>query len=205
MIFPHTREEQKLRKQGYAHIAGSDEAGRGAWAGPLVAAAVILPPKHRIRGIRDSKKLSPEARERLYEHITRLALAWSFCVISPRTIDSRGITYANREALHQAIKKLSPHPHAVLIDAVRIDTGIPTRAIINGDEIVQIIAAASIIAKVTRDRMMRRLHQKLPHWGFEQHKGYGTAHHQEMLRRHGISRIHRLSFSPIRAMATKSQ
>lgn len=201
---PHTLEEQRLRKKGYTLIAGSDEAGRGAWAGPLVAAAVILPSRHTIHGIKDSKQLSPSARENLYEIITSQATAWAVYAVLPQTIDKHGISYANKKAITQAIRKLATTPDALLIDAFTIPTTIPLRAIIKGDEKVQSIAAASIIAKVTRDRLMVLYHQQFPLYGFHIHKGYGTRSHQLSLQKHGVCPLHRRSFKPIKKMVEKA-
>ncbi|MFC1687232.1 ribonuclease HII [Patescibacteria group bacterium] len=200
---PHTLEEGRLRKKGCTLIAGSDEAGRGAWAGPLVAAAVILPSRHSIHGIKDSKQLSPSTREKLYVEIISQAKAWAVYSVLPRTIDRHGISYANKKAISQAIRKLAITPHALLIDAFAIPSSVPMRAIIKGDEKVQSIAAASIIAKVTRDRLMVSYHRRFPLYGFHIHKGYGTHSHQLSLQKHGACPLHRRSFKPIKNMVEK--
>lgn len=179
-------------------IAGADEVGRGAWAGPLVAAAVILPHKHGIRGIRDSKKLSSAQRERLFFSIRKVAVACALHVVPSEDIDKEGISWANTEALRLAVDKLRPRPDEAVIDGFSIRMTVPSRAIIKGDEKHTTIAAASIVAKVTRDHMMVDYHHSFPAYGFDKHKGYGTAQHRTALRRHGVTPQHRRSFRPIR-------
>ncbi len=195
---PTQRTENMLRKQGFGSIAGCDEAGRGAWAGPLVAAAVILPVRPRISGVRDSKLLSAEAREELYEKIVAVAVAWRVAVIPVVYIDQCGVGRANMSALRKAVLGL-PHPaDHVLSDAFDLAPFlIPCTPVIRGDATVYCIAAASILAKVTRDRLMRTLHRELPRYNFAQHKGYGTPEHSRAIARHGPSAHHRASFAPI--------
>lgn len=190
--------ENTLRKQGFTSIAGCDEAGRGAWAGPLVAAAVILPVKPRLPGVRDSKLLSAEAREGLYEKIVSVAVAWHVAVIPVVYIDQCGVVRANMNALRKAVLGLSHPADHVLSDAFDLAPFlIPCTPVIRGDVGVYCIAAASILAKVTRDRMMRALHSTMPHYNFAQHKGYGTPEHQQAIARYGPSAHHRASFAPI--------
>jgi ribonuclease HII len=201
MTKPSRREENKLFKQGYGLVAGTDEAGRGAWAGPLVAAAVILPKEFSILGINDSKKLSPAKREKLYEQITRVAVSWQAVVISREQIDLHGVGRVNMEALRQSVDLLPVKPEAVLVDAFKIfHRTIPHRSIIKGDAKVISIAAASIIAKVTRDRLMTGYHKKYPQYNFHKHKGYGTAEHYKRILKHGLFPLHRLSFEPLKSM-----
>ncbi|MBI3573380.1 MAG: ribonuclease HII, partial [Candidatus Kerfeldbacteria bacterium] len=192
-------EETALRNKGRQHIAGVDEAGKGSWAGPIVAGAVILPPDFKPSIINDSKKLTPKQREKMFVHIARNAVAWAVAVIPAETIDRIGIKKANIMALEQAVKKLHIAPHAVLVDAVKIKVGRkPVKAIIDGDAIVLTIAAASIVAKVVRDTLMDGEHRLYPQYDFRRHKGYGTAKHAQLLKRYGLSPIHRRSFKPMR-------
>lgn len=201
MLSPTLKEEQKLWRNGYAFIAGMDEVGRGAWAGPIVAAAVMLHPNaRRVRGVRDSKLLTPDAREKLFPLIIENALAWAVGVVSQRIIDRIGIVRANRQAMHFALEKLSRTPDYVLTDAFALQWRAPVTAVPDGDRRVQSIAAASIIAKVWRDRLMTRLHERYPAYGFDRHKGYGTRAHETALKLHGLSAIHRRSFVPERCM-----
>ncbi len=198
---PHWKEERALWAAGHRHIAGVDEAGKGAWAGPLVAAAVILPNDFDPLTVNDSKLLTPDQRERLFVHITQNAVSWAVSVIPAKYIDQYGIVPANKKALLDAIKKLHVKPHAVLVDAVKIKHGKkPVKAIIDGDAQVLSIAAASIVAKVVRDTLMTGEHRLHPLYEFNIHKGYGTPRHQALLNQHGPSPIHRHSFRPIRAL-----
>ena len=194
-----------LLQQGYCFVAGLDEAGRGCLAGPVVAAAVILPlplsddGRERLRGVRDSKQLTAQARETLYDVVMQQALAIGVGTGSVELIDEQNILQATKHAMRFALTQLSIHPQALLLDAVRLPTvPLPQRAIIKGDSRCLSIAAASIIAKVTRDRMMLTLHEQYPHYGFQQHKGYGTEAHLAALKQHGPCPIHRRSFSPIK-------
>ncbi|MFH0829312.1 MAG: ribonuclease HII [Candidatus Kerfeldbacteria bacterium] len=201
MLFPHTREEKALRKAGHVTIAGCDEVGRGAWAGPVVAAAVVLPERFSVKGVRDSKQLSPAARERLFVRITKNALSWAVGVVSHDTIDRIGIQKANTKAIEQSLKKLHVEPDAVLIDAVKVKFGKKTvKAIIKGDVKVLSIAAASIVAKVVRDTLMKGFDREHPGYGFWKHVGYGTADHRKKLKKLGLSKIHRRSFVPMKHM-----
>lgn len=196
MKFPTRRLEHKLRKQGYALIAGVDEVGRGALAGPIVAASVILPKGFKARGITDSKKLSPTKREELYLYITKNAHQWAVAILDNAAIDRVGIQEANAHVLRKAVQNLNITPDYVLIDGRNITPHpIPHDYIVKGDSISTSIAAASIIAKVTRDHIMNQLHEELPQYGFNTHVGYGTLAHTRALHEHGRSRYHRTTFS----------
>jgi ribonuclease HII len=200
MTRPTRRQENKLFRQGYSLIAGADEAGRGAWAGPLVAAAVILPRRFSLKGINDSKKLTARQREKMYAVITRLAVDWKTTVISCQEIDLAGVGRANSKALAQSIKGLKIKPEAALVDSLKISTlSIPCNHITKGDAKVTCIAAASILAKVTRDRLMISLHKKYPRYSFHSHKGYGTAVHRKKILKYGLSPQHRRSFEPMKS------
>lgn len=188
------------------HVAGVDEAGKGAWAGPIVAAAVILPPDFDAKIVNDSKVLSPKQREKMFVHIVHHAVSWAVAVVPAEFIDKRGIKEANMKVLEQAVKKLHVHPHAVLVDAVKITHGRrPVKAIIDGDAKVLCIAAASILAKVARDALMQGEHRLYPHYGFPKHKGYGTDVHLKAIHKHGVSPIHRTSFQPMKTMIKKTK
>ncbi len=195
-----------LLSQGYSFVAGLDEAGRGCLAGPVVAAAVILPLdddacEASLSGVRDSKQLTSHARESLYDVIMQYALAVGVGMGSVELIDERNILQATKYAMRSAIEQLSIPPHALLLDALLLhDVPLPQRSIIKGDARCLSIAAASIIAKVTRDRLMLQLDKQYPAYGFAQHKGYGTEAHLTALRAHGASPIHRQSFAPVREL-----
>ncbi len=194
---PTKRKENILRRNGYQKIAGVDEVGRGAWAGPLVAAAVILPPEFKLAGLRDSKQLSPALREKFFLKITNQALAWSVGIVSEKIIDERGLTYANLLAMEQAVQRLDIAPDYVLIDALALkNLPVPSEAIVFGDQKIYSIAAASIIAKVFRDCLLKRFDKIFPQYNFARHKGYGTPEHYELICRHGICSLHRQSFRP---------
>ncbi|MDR0855854.1 MAG: ribonuclease HII [Clostridiales bacterium] len=181
---------------GYCRIAGVDEAGRGPLAGPLCVAAAIMPLESRIDGVDDSKKLSEKQRERLYPLIVAQAVAYAVVLTDAATIDRVNILRATEAAMSEAVRGLSVQPDLVLIDAVKhVDTGtIPNVPIIKGDTLSYNVAAASILAKVTRDRLMRRLHALYPQYGFDRHKGYGTAAHIAALKRYGPCPLHRTTF-----------
>ncbi|MFA6525111.1 MAG: ribonuclease HII [Patescibacteria group bacterium] len=199
MVEPTYLEEERLKKKGYLKVAGLDEAGRGAWAGPIVAASVILNPRFRVDGLRDSKQLTPTRRKQLYLEIVKNALNWSVGIVSEKTIDRIGINEANALAMEQAVKKLLLRPDYLLIDYFLLDhVGIEHHAIEKGDQKVASIAAASIVAKVTRDYIMVAAHKEYPEYGFHTHKGYGTEHHQKKIDQYGICKIHRVSFSPMK-------
>ncbi len=203
-VTPHLREEKALRGQGYTLIAGIDEAGRGALMGPVVAAAVILP--ERFRGtwrkhVRDSKQLSPARREELYHHITGSAVAWGVGAVSSRDIDDIGIAPATRRAMVTAVESLQQAPDYLLIDYFKLpETPLPQHGIVHGDSICFSIACASILAKVTRDRLVSELDGTYPGYGFAEHKGYGTEEHLNCLRRLGPCPVHRATFQPVRAL-----
>jgi ribonuclease HII len=191
--------EQEARRRGYRRIAGVDEAGRGPLAGPVVAAAVILPVHAGLAGIDDSKQLSETERERLYRVILDKAVGVGVGSADAGEIDSLNILEATRLAMRRAIADLVPPPDYVLSDAVTIPAlRIPLRPIIKGDALSVSIAAASIIAKVTRDHLMAAYHETYPQYNFLSHKGYGTAEHLRMLARFGPSPIHRRAFAPVR-------
>jgi ribonuclease HII len=189
--------ENALRRWGFHRIAGADEVGRGGLAGPVVAAAVILDPECRIPGIKDSKMLGPTERDLLYDAIVDSALAWSVASAPPTEIDSINIHRASLQAMRRAVQSLVPLPDFVLVDAFRIpDVLMAQRGIIGGDRRCTAIAAASIVAKVTRDREMHLHHASDPRYGFDRHKGYATADHLAALAVHGYSALHRRSFRP---------
>ena len=188
--------EEEIHNQGIEYICGIDEAGRGPLAGPVVVAACIMPRDSMIEGVNDSKKLSEKKRETLYELITQEAIAWGVGIIDQQEIDRINILNATKEGLTTAIKSLEVKPDRIIVDALTgIDTvGIPYTSIIKGDAKCYSIAAASIIAKVTRDRIMRQWDEIYPQYGFEKHKGYGTKMHIEAIKEYGLCPLHRLSF-----------
>lgn len=188
--------EHEYNEKGYNLIAGIDEAGRGPLAGPVVAACVVLPNGCLIEGVNDSKKISEKKREKLYEEITSKAIAWGVGIKDNNVIDDINILEATRLAMHEALENLETKPDFVFIDAEKkVDTNnIPYLPIVKGDAISISIAAASIVAKVTRDRMLREYDKQYPEYGFEKHKGYGTKAHVEALKEFGITPIHRKSF-----------
>ena len=193
-----SRYEREARQHGWQRIAGLDEAGRGSLFGPVVAAVVILNPRRRIVGLDDSKKLAPERRGELAERIRRHALAWAVAEIDASRIDAWNIYQASRQAMVAAISQLHPFPDYLLLDAVELDLPIEQKALIHGDARSISIAAASILAKVERDRRMEEFDQIYPQYGLAQHKGYCTPEHLEALRRHGPSPLHRYSYAPVR-------
>ncbi|MED1380598.1 ribonuclease HII [Bacillus mycoides] len=195
--------ENDLREKGLTYIAGIDEVGRGPLAGPVVTAAVVLPEDFYIPGLNDSKKLSEAKRERFYDEIKEHAIAIGVGIISPQVIDEINIYQATKQAMLDAVANLSCTPEYLLIDAMKLPTSIPQTSIIKGDEKSVSISAASIIAKVTRDRMMKELGGKYPAYGFEQHMGYGTKQHLEAIEVHGVLEEHRKSFAPIKDMIQK--
>ena len=196
--------EDELRGLGNSVIAGVDEAGRGPLAGPVVAAAAILPPAFVAPGLDDSKKLSGSKRERLYEAITRTdsGVVWACAHASPEEIDSLNILRATHLAMARAAKSLAARPDFAIIDGRPVD-GFPYRhkAVVRGDSKSMSVAAASILAKVERDRLMVAFAQEFPQYGFERHKGYGTKDHLRALQEHGPCPIHRHSFAPVSACA----
>lgn len=195
--------EKKLKRQGYELVAGVDEVGRGPLAGPLVAASVVLPSDVNLPGLNDSKLLSAGQREKLFTLIRACAVAIGIARVGHKVIDRIGIGVANYLAMKLAVENLGLLPGYLLIDGGRhkVDLPIPQIGITGGDRKVASIAAASIIAKVTRDRLMVKYHAKYPDYGFNQHKGYGTKKHLERINRFGICPLHRKSFYPISAMS----
>jgi ribonuclease HII len=182
-------------------IAGIDEAGRGPLAGPVIAAAVILDPLNPIKGLADSKKLTEKARERLFDEIRAKALAWSVARATVGEIDNINILQASLLAMQRAAANLKISPQLILVDGNKCPSfACEARAIIQGDAIEPAISAASIVAKVLRDRFMHMLDKKYPQYGFAKHKGYPTESHVEALKVHGVSRVHRLSFAPVSAV-----
>ena len=204
MQVPSLTEEVALRAQGYQLIAGIDEVGRGALAGPVVAAAVILPSQIDapwLKQVRDSKQLSPAKRELLFGCIHDIATSVGIGMVHHQVIDDRGIVKATRMAMKLAIEQLSPPPESLLIDYMRLpEVPLPQKGITNGDELCLSIACASIVAKVSRDQLMRELDRIYPGYGLADHKGYGTKAHLSYLCRLGPSPIHRRSFQPVKDM-----
>lgn len=182
-------------------ICGVDEAGRGPLAGPVYAAAVILNPQHPIAGLADSKKLSEKKRDQLALEIRQHATAWAIATASVEEIDEINILRASLLAMRRAVEVLAVQPHEVLVDGLYSpDTGLPSRAIVRGDGSVAEISAASILAKTARDAAMFEIHERLPQYGFDAHKGYPTAAHIAALQRYGVSGVHRKSFAPVRKL-----
>jgi ribonuclease HII len=189
--------ENALRRVGFVHVAGVDEVGRGCLAGPVVAAAVVLHPNRHIPGVCDSKLVPAAERERLYERILHHAVAWAVADADPAEIDRINIHQASLRAMQRAILALAPLPDIVLVDAFRVpDLPMAQRGVLHGDRRCSAIAAASIVAKVTRDRRMLELHGRDPRYGFDRHKGYATADHLDAVARFGYSDVHRRSFRP---------
>ena len=194
--------ERQLNYEGYSLVAGIDEAGRGPLAGPVMVAAVILPPECYLPGLNDSKKLTASQRESLYIEIKNAAIAVNRCAVSAEIIDEINIYRATVGGMYSAIAGLSSAPQAVLIDAVPLPhLAMPSKSIISGDQVSASIAAASIIAKVERDHIMQELDRQYPMYGFSRHKGYGTQEHMEALARYGPCPYHRQSFAPVKAAA----
>jgi ribonuclease HII len=189
--------ENWYRRMGFNRVAGVDEVGRGCLAGPVVAAAVILDPERYVPRVCDSKTVTPLERERLYVKITRAAIAWGVAAAEPEEIDRINIHQAGLRAMQRAVSMLAPLPDCVLVDAFRIpDLLMPQKAVPHGDSRCTAIAAASIVAKVTRDRLMRQLHEQDERYGFDRHKGYATRDHLDAVTRFGYSAAHRRSFRP---------
>lgn len=194
-------EQLGLPWQGPGLVAGVDEAGRGPLAGPVVAAAVMLDELQPIKGLADSKALSPRRRERLYDEIRAKSLCCSVAEASVEEIDALNILQATLLAMRRAVDGLRLRPHLVLVDGNRVPAlPMPAHAVVKGDARVQAIAAASILAKVHRDRLCEQLHQRYPQYGFAAHKGYPTEQHLQALREHGACEQHRRSFAPVRAV-----
>jgi ribonuclease HII len=199
---PSLNEERAFWSAGFGLVAGLDEAGRGAWAGPVVAAAVILPCDERVAdalaGVTDSKQLAPARREALRGRIQQVALSWAVGSASSTEIDALGILAASQLAMARAVSGLSPAPEALLIDALTLPAlALPQRAFVRADALSLSVAAASILAKTTRDALMCELDRELAGYGFARHKGYGTRDHRQALRRLGPCPIHRHTFRPL--------
>lgn len=191
--------ERQAYEEGFRLVAGVDEAGRGPLAGPVVAAAVVLPPDFKNPEIQDSKKLTPRKREKLYDVITQEAWMIGLGVIEPAVVDSINILQASLMAMEEAVYNLSPLPDYLLIDGVHpLKMMIPQRTVIRGDALSLSMASASIIAKVSRDRIMEIYHKQFPQYNFIKNKGYGTKEHLQAIRKHGLCKIHRRSFRPVR-------
>ena len=199
MLFETNTIDKELRQKGYTLIAGVDEAGRGPLAGPVFAAAVILPPSNGLPETMDSKKLSPNRRETLYDEILAVAVAWHVSSIESQVIDRVNILQATLKAMVLAVKNLSEIPEMILVDGSHtpfVDSH--SRALKKGDGISQSIGAASVLAKVLRDRLMTRYHEEYPQYGFVRHKGYGTREHLDAIAEHGPCPIHRRSFAGVK-------
>ena len=194
--------ERVLQRSGFAHVAGTDEAGRGACAGPLVVAAVVLPPGRRgeVPGLADSKLLTERAREAAYDEVLARAAGIEVVVVPPAEVDRRGLHVMNVRAMRQAVTRLTPCPSYVLTDGFPV-AGLPAPALAvwKGDRVAACVAAASVVAKVTRDRMMAELHERHPAYGFDVHKGYSTPDHGAALVEHGPCAQHRFSYVNVRA------
>jgi len=205
---PTFAEEERLWAQGYRRIAGVDEVGRGPLAGPVAAAAAILPREdrpHWLHLLRDSKELTPQRREFLFECLCRDGVLFGVGMVDPEVIDERGIVAASRLAMRYAIQQLPKPPDFLLLDYIRLPrVRIPQRSITRGDRLSLSIAAASIVAKVTRDRLMVQLDSQYPGYGLAKHKGYGTPEHLETLQRLGPCLLHRRTFAPVRAVISEA-
>lgn len=198
------RYETEFYQQGYDFIAGIDEVGRGPLAGPVVAAAVILPVNHTIKGLNDSKKIPKKQHQAIYDQVMNQALAVGLGIMDHDVIDRVNIYEATKLAMLEAINQLPLQPQALLIDAMKLDVNLPQLSIIKGDANSLSIAAASIVAKVTRDRLMVEYDQRYPGYDFAQNAGYGTANHLQGLRDLGITPIHRKTFEPIKSMVEET-
>jgi ribonuclease HII len=189
--------ENAIRRMGFVNVAGVDEVGRGCLAGPVVAAAVVLNPTRYVPRVCDSKTVTALERARLYDRIIRTAVAWGVAAAAPDEIDRINIHQASLRAMQRAVLALAPVPDFVLVDAFRIpDLFMAQRAVVHGDSRCTAIAAASIVAKVTRDRLMEDLHSRDPRYGFDRHKGYATQDHLHAVAQFGYSEAHRRSFRP---------
>ncbi len=190
--------EKDLYKQNISLIAGVDEVGRGPLVGPVVAAAVILPQNYQLTGLTDSKKLSEKKRNTFYEILQKEAIAIGIGVVDPHTIDEINIYQASKKAMLKAIANLQVKPEHILVDAMPLELDIPSTSIIHGDALSLSIAAASVIAKVTRDKMMYELDKKHPEYGFKNHKGYPTKEHLEAIKKYGVFADYRFSYGPVK-------
>ena len=203
MEFDNLKYEKELYKENVTLIAGVDEVGRGPLVGPVVAAAVILPKNYQLEGLTDSKKLSEKKRDYFYDIIKRDAISIGIGEVSPKEIDEINIYEASRKAMIKAINNLSVKPKHILSDAMPLNLDIPTTPIIHGDLLSINISAASIIAKVTRDRLMYELDIKYPQYGFKKHKGYPTKMHLEALKKYGPLKNYRFTYKPVRDLIEK--
>lgn len=198
--------ERALQRRGFAHVAGADEAGRGACAGPLVVAAVLLPAGRRgaVEDLADSKLLTPAVRERVYDGVVAVALAYEIVVIPPTEVDSYGLHVCNLAGMRRALAGLKVRPDYVLTDGFPVDgLGVPGLAVWKGDQVAACVAAASVVAKVTRDRIMGELDGQFPLYGFAEHKGYVTPEHSTALDEHGPCVEHRFSYVNVAASAVR--
>ncbi len=211
MELPNLDLEKELWESGYEVVAGLDEAGRGAWAGPVAAAAVAFPagfdPRQAgLEAVRDSKRLSPVQREALYFPILCSALSFGIGFAAPAEIDRLGIAPATRLAMIRAISRMTPPPNFLILDYIRLpESPLPQKSLVKGDVLVFSISAASIVAKVARDRLLIRMAVRYPGYGFERHKGYGTGFHRDSIARIGISHAHRHVFRPMSEMDDHSK
>lgn len=194
------RYESEFYKKGVRYVAGIDEVGRGPLAGPVTAAAVILPPHWFAVGLNDSKKVTPKRREELAEAIRREAAAVSVVSLPPEDIDALNIYEATMMAMYEAVKRLAVPPEAVIVDAMPLHFSVPVLSLVHGDAKSASVAAASIVAKVHRDHLMDEYAERYPEYDFARNKGYGTAEHIAAIERYGITPIHRKSFDPVRSM-----
>ena len=202
----NSRYEEKLNKQGIELIAGVDEVGRGPLCGPVVTCACILPKDYKLKGLTDSKKISEKKREELFDILINDCIAYKIGIKDNHRIDEINIREATKEAMYDAIKGLDIKPEYVLIDAMELeDLDIPNKAIIKGDYKSKSISAASIIAKVTRDRMMIELDKEYPEYGYAKHKGYPTKDHIEAVEKYGVKDFYRMTFSPISEIVNKHE
>ncbi len=190
--------EEDLASKGYKYIAGCDEAGRGPMAGPLVASSVILPIGYKLDRLDDSKKLTKKVRDELFDIIMRDAIEVSVTVVSVEDVDRLNVYAASKKAMTECVKKFKNKADYVLTDCMPLDLDVPVLSLVKGDSKSASIAAASVIAKVTRDRIMEEIDKKYPMYGFKKHKGYVTKYHLEMLEKYGVSEVHRKSFAPVK-------
>lgn len=196
--------EKELYKEGYHLVCGTDEAGRGPLVGPVVAAAVILPENFKLEGLNDSKKLSEKKREKFFPIIKEKAIAYGIGIVDAKTIDEINIYEASRLAMKKAISEMKVKPDYVLTDAMPIpDYPIPVKSIIHGDALSLSIAAASVLAKVTRDHILYELDKKYPQYELKNHKGYPTKRHLELLRKYGPTKEYRFTYKPVRDLISK--
>ena len=196
--------EKELYNQGYKFIAGTDEAGRGPLVGPVVAAAVILPENYILEGLNDSKQLSPKKRDLFYDIIMRDALSVGIGIVDNEEIDKINILEASRKAMNIALDNLEIKPDYILTDAMKLNREVTALPIIHGDALSESIAAASVIAKVTRDRLMVELDKLYPEYEFAKHKGYPTKKHLELMRKYGIIKEYRKTYKPVRDLLKES-